>query len=309
MAVPGAILNDVTSDSRYGSAPFTFIARPTLKLGSILDQVAKLNPTFVMFEMGVNEALGPASQGSGTPLIPVSTYATMLHGTLDSLATLMPGAHVAIFTVPDITSLPYFTTISPRLDPTGACRVIGPSGPLTDNDLVLLTAGPLLATGHGVPAPCGGIGDALAADKVLPAASVATIQAAVDGYNAAILAEATARGYAFVDLNGLLRQAAGAGFAFQGQIYTTEFVTGGLISLDGVHPTDLAHGLICNALIDAVNVKFGARIPPLNLADYATANSSRLRPVEGTRGLPVVENLEAAYGALFDWRGAVHANP
>ena len=312
MAVPGAILNDVTSDSRYGSAPFTFIARAPLKLGSILDQVAKLNPTFVMFEMGANEVLGPASQGSGTPVIPVSTYAALLTATLDSLAALMPGAHVAIFTVPDITSLPYFTTIKPFLDPNGVCRIWGPGKvALGPNDLVLLTAGPLLANGDGIPTGCSlnAKDTALPANVVLPAASVATIQTAVDGYNAAIRAAATARGYAFVDLNGLLRQAAGAGFAFQGQIYTSAFVTGGLISLDGIHPTDLAHGIICNALIDAVNGKFGARIPPLNLADYATANSSRLRPVEGARGFPVVEDLDATFGALFDWRGVVHANP
>lgn len=314
MSVPGAVLNDVTSDSRYGNSnsAFPLIARPTLRLGSILDQVAKLNPTFVTFEMGANEVLGPASQGSGTPVINVATYGALLNATLDSLAALMPNARVAIFTVPDITSLPYFTTISPRLDPTGTCRVIGPGpAPLTDNDLVLLPAGGLLANGDGVPTGCSpnAKNTALPANLVLPAASVASIQVAVDGYNAAIRAAATARGYALVDLNGLLRQAAGAGFAFQGQTYTSDFVTGGLISLDGIHPTDLAHGIICNALIDAVNEKFGARVSSLNLADYATGSSSRLRPTEAEARIPVIENPEAVYGALFDWHAAVRANP
>jgi hypothetical protein len=306
MAVPGAVLNDVTNDSRYGnlSTAFPFIARPPLQLGSILDQVAMLAPTFVTFEMGANEVLGPASQGSGAPIIDAATFGLLLGATLDSLEALMPNAKVAIFTVPDITSLPYFTTISPRLDPSGTCRVLGPGpAPLTDNDLVLLTAGPLLATGHGIPGPCGGLGDALPATMVLPAASVASIQTAVDGYNAAIRGAATARGYALVDLNGLLRQAAGAGFTFQGQTYTSAFVTGGLISLDGIHPTDLAHGIICNALIDAVSAAFGSRVPPLNLADYATGSSSRLRPAGDALGIPVIENADAVYGALFGWRG------
>src|SRR6266850_2207833 len=300
MSVPGAILNDVTSDARYGSAPFSFIARPSLQLGSILDQVAKLTPTFVTFEMGANEVLGPASQGSGAPIMSVVAFGGLLGATLDSLAALIPNADVAIFTVPDITSLPFFTTISPRLDPTGFCRVLGPGpAPLADNDLVLLTAGALLHGGHGVPGPCGGLGDALPASVVLPAASVASIQTAVDGYNTAIRTEAAARGYALVDLNGLLKQGASTGFEFQGQTYTSAFLVGGLFSLDGVHPTDFAHGVICNALIEAVNAKFGAHVPLLNLADWATVTAARARPAGIERGFPVIENPDAVYGALF----------
>lgn len=312
MAVPGAVLFDVTSDARYGSGAFPFIARPGLQLGSILDQVAMLNPTFVTFEMGANEVLGPASQGSGTPIINAASFGALLSATLDSLEALRPGAHVAIFTVPDITSLPYFTTISPRLDPTGTCRVLGPGpAPLKDNDLVLLTAGALLANGDGVPTGCtpNAKNTALPATMVLLEASVTSIQAAVDGYNAAIRAAATARGYALVDLNGLLRQAAATGFVFQGQTYTSDFVTGGLISLDGIHPTDLGHGIICNALIDAVNATFGARVPPLNLADYATETSSRVRRADVALGIPVIENADAVYGALFGWRGMVAPAP
>ena len=311
MGVPGALLIDVTNDSRYGdnSTPFPFIARPSLQLGSILDQVAKLNATFVTFEMGANEVLGPGSQGSGTALMDTPTYGALLHATLDSLAALLPKAHVAILTVPDVTSLPYFTTLSPRLDPTGACRVIGPNGPLADGDLVLLPAGPLLAAGHGVPSACLGLGDALPANDILPAASVATLQATVDGYNAAIRAEATARGYALVDLNGLLKIAATEGFVFQGQLYTNEFVTGGLFGLDGVHPTDFSHGLICNALIEAVDLQFGANVRPVNLADFATATSSRARPARSQLGIPLIQHPDAVYGALFGWRGLVTATP
>ena len=310
MSVPGAVLFDVTSAARYGMAPFTFIVRGSTLPGTILDQVASLNPTFVTFEMGANEVLGPASQGSGTPVINATTYSVLLGAALDSLQALLPGVQGALFTVPDITSLPFFTTISPRLNAAGTCRVIGP-GPaaLADGDLVLLTAGPNLATGTGVPIPCGGNGNPLPAAQVLPAASVASIQAAVDGYNTAIRNQATARGWALVDLNGLLRQAATTGFTFQGQVYTSAFVKGGLISLDGIHPTDLAHGIICNALIEAVNEKFGARIPLVNLADFATATSSRAVPADGALGIPVIENADAVYGALFRWRGIFTPTP
>ena len=78
---------------------------------------------------------------------------------------------------------------------------------------------------------------------------------------------------------------------------------GGLFGLDGVHPTDLGYAFMCNTLIDAVNAKFGARIPSLNLAAYATATSSRLIPAYGHDGFPIIRNARKVYGTIFDWRG------
>ena len=40
---------------------------------------------------------------------------------------------------------------------------------------------------------------------------------------------------------------------------------------------DLAHAIVTNALIDAVNARWGATIPHLNVANYATATSSNSR--------------------------------
>ena len=51
-------------------------------------------------------------------------------------------------------------------------------------------------------------------------------------------------------------------------------MTGGLISLDGVHPNDLCHALLCNELIGAVNAKFGSNIQPLDPLKFATPTSS-----------------------------------
>lgn len=306
MGVPDALLNDLTHDSRYAdnTTLFPVITRaPVLQLGSILDQVALLQPTFLTFEFGANEVLGAAAFGLGAPLVDVPTFSALLHSTLDSVAVLMPNAKVAIFNVPDPTTIPFFTTISPYLDPSGTCRVIGPGGPLNLGDLVLLTAGDSLAIGTGVPLPCGGNGRPLPAEFVLTAPNVASIQTAVAGYNSAIQTEATTRGYALVDFHGLLQRASTSGLALQGHIYTTEFVIGGLFGLDGVHPTDLGYAFMCNTLIDAVNAKFGARIPSLNLAAYATATSSRLIPAYGHDGFPIIRNARKVYGTIFDWRG------
>ena len=101
-----------------------------------------------------------------------------------------------------------------------------------------------------------------------------------------------------VDFHALLARAATTGFVIQGQVYTNAFVKGGMFSLDGIHPTDLSHGIIANALIEAVNAKFGARVPLVNLADYATLTSSRARPSEVRLSIPQVTGTPDPFAAL-----------
>ena len=291
MGVTGSVLFDITNNSLYGRNPtftgrfFDFVMRG--RAGTVLSEVLSLNPTFVTLEEGSNEVLGPALTGGGTPAATPAQYAGLLTATLNALAPATSSRKVAIFNVPSVTEIPYFTTISPRLDPTGACRVLGQGGPLADGDLVLLTAGPLLATGTGVPMPCGGNGNPLPDTTYLLASEAASIQSAIDAYNAAIDTVSLRDNVVKVDFNAVLEQAATPGFAFQGQIYTNKFVTGGYFGLDGIHPTDFGQGVLCNALIDAVDAKFGSRIPHVNLADFATATSSRAGPAGGG-GFPQV---------------------
>ena len=306
MAVPYAVLFDFADSTYYyGGLP-----RPTFQFdgivrhrGTILQQVVSLSPTFVSVEYGSNEILGAASQGSGTPAFNAAQFGAILNGTLTGLQALAPGVKLALVTVPDVTTIPFFTTFPPytvSLSTGLPVPLVGPGGtPLAPEDHVLLSAVASLAAGDGFPvgsynyvnpaAP--GTGNPLTDAQVLSAAETVSIQTYVDGYNGAIRTEATNRGAALVDLNGLLKLGATQGLYFQGTAYTPRFVTGGLFSLDGVHPTDLAHGFIANLMIDAVNAQFGASIPKVDLSGSATATASRLAPLRGTRELyPIIEN-------------------
>ncbi|TMQ64161.1 MAG: hypothetical protein E6K78_09700 [Candidatus Eisenbacteria bacterium] len=314
MAVPYAILFDAANETYYYGGlprptdPFEIVARHR---GTILAQVVSLGPTFVSLEYGSNEVLGPATSGVGDVTPTVAQFGALLHGTLDALQAQLPLAKLALMTVPDVTSIPFFTTFPPftqSLSTGQRVALIGPSGPLAPDDLVLLTAGPALAAGNGFPvgsynyvnpaAP--GNGTPLDDSQVLSSAEAASIKAAVDGYDTAIRNEAAARGAALVDLRGLLETAALIGLPYQGTAYGPDFITGGLFSLDGVHPTDLAHGFICNLMIDAVNAKFGTRIPHIDLTQAATATSSRLRVEGAGRKLyPVIENAPELYRRMF----------
>lgn len=316
IAVPGALLADV-QDVVLNYNPglgrdasfFNNILREGQKTipQSMLQLVTAKHPTFITFEFGSNEVLGPATRGSGTPLVPSPVWAGLLHLTLDSLDYYNPGAKKVIANVPNVTLLPFFNTIpiveltrdrQPQVGVGGPKFLIGPSGNLVPGDLVTLLAGDSLALGVGyaigdtsymsgfaIP----GNGRPLPNSMVLSAAEAASISAAVAAYNGAIASEAAARGYGLLDLNQLYFNIHQNGFTFAGTTYTSEFITGGLFSLDGVHPTDLAHGIIGTALIDLVNTKWGAQIPPLDLSKSATATSS-LRAGGGTSSLvPVTD--------------------
>ena len=76
--------------------------------------------------------------------------------------------------------------------------------------------------------------------------------------------------------------------------YSGAFVTGGLFSLDGVHPTDLAQGLLANAMIQSVNARFGSAVPLVDLSGVATLTSSRAQPAqeEGATTWPQVKGLD-----------------
>lgn len=314
MAVPFAIAFDfVDSSFYYNAAVHPAVAIPLFDnivrhRGTVAQNALSLAPTFMTWEYGSNEVLGPTSVGAAASTNTAAQYAPVVAGSLNAIHALLPNTRVAVFNVPDVTSVPFVTTLSPFTvnATTGApLPLVGASGPLQQGDFVLLTASTTIATtGTGIPA--GGInylnpsvpsnGQPLPENFILRAAEAAQTRTEVGLMNAALAAEVAARPYvALVDLNGILNTIAANGLRIGGNLYTTDFITGGLFSLDGVHPNDLAHAVICNALIDAVNARFAAGIPHLNVLDWATPSSSAVQPAfpgEG-RALPVrIDGLE-----------------
>ena len=74
-------------------------------------------------------------------------------------------------------------------------------------------------------------------------------------------AKADTAGFAYWDPNVLFGQlqASGAIPAFPNVTSTTQ-TFGPYISLDGIHPSTLAHKTIANALIPVINTKYGTKL-------------------------------------------------
>jgi hypothetical protein len=99
------------------------------------------------------------------------------------------------------------------------------------------------------------------------------ISNARSSYNSTIQSLAEANGLAFVDADALLNRV-GQGLSFPGGIITSDFVTGGAFSLDGVHLTPRGYALIANETLRVINQTYGSNLPEVNVGEYATITLS-----------------------------------
>jgi len=108
------------------------------------------------------------------------------------------------------------------------------------------------------------------------------ITAATSAYNASISSVASGNGLALVDLDSIFQEAASSGgFSSGGYSLTTSLVTGGLISLDGVHPTARGYALLANSFLEAIDSTYGSNFVAsgntANMGDFGVTYSPLLQ--------------------------------
>jgi hypothetical protein len=79
-----------------------------------------------------------------------------------------------------------------------------------------------------------------------------------------ILAESLSRGAIVVDAHALVNQLALNGYSANGKHLTTGLL-GGIVSLDGIHPTNTGYAIIANQFIEVMNRWWGTNIPEANV--------------------------------------------
>ncbi|MGA7159424.1 MAG: SGNH/GDSL hydrolase family protein [Bacteroidota bacterium] len=100
---------------------------------------------------------------------------------------------------------------------------------------------------------------------VLDSAEQATTEQAISDFNNTISASATQFNAAVVDFNGFFNSVKQYGVTVNGETFKTDYVSGGLFSLDGVHPTSKGYGILANQYIKTMNAKFGMHVPYVNI--------------------------------------------
>jgi len=289
VAVPGATsLSPTDNQSPFSNSN----GLTTLFLGGLtqVQAAARAKPTFVTVWIGNNDVLGSIldTANAGNPALVTDTavFRQRYVALLDSIDEIGPRGGVLIG-VANVTLVPFlsrgskFYKVQARQDsipgPDTTSRhfpanfVVAPdcAGPHGDSVFVPFQRGAAVvafarATGAPVGVDCDDV------HNVSPA-EFANLVATVSRYNSVISAEATARGYAYLDPNALFAALpAGAIPTFPNILsvtapfpasITTPFGT--IFSLDGIHPTGAAHKLIANALIPTINAKYGTHIAPI----------------------------------------------
>jgi lysophospholipase L1-like esterase len=278
VAVPGAEALDGTTNSAANSNVLT-----TLILGGLTQSQAmqRANPTFVTVWLGNNDVLGAATDatnaGDSTKITDSTTFATQYKAVLDAIDATPASGKGVLIGVANVTLIPFFSQgqtyfaiknttlnfpanflVGPNCAPSG----LGGKG---DSVLVPFQFGvgmiglALANPGNTYTLSC------TETQTVQPAELVRLVRA-VNQYNTTIQAQATARGYAYVDINTLFAALpAGSIPPFPTTVgpaaVTAPFGT--IFSRDGVHPSAAAHKLVANALIQAINAKYGTTIAPI----------------------------------------------
>lgn len=109
-----------------------------------------------------------------------------------------------------------------------------------------------------------------------------SIEAATSAYNQTIVAIADSKGLALVDFKAILEKASTSGIQLGDYTLTTNLVTGGLISLDGLHLTARGYALMATEVLKAIDAKYGSNFTKATnglpkAGDYPTNYSPTLK--------------------------------
>jgi hypothetical protein len=209
-----------------------------------------------------------------------------------------------VATIPDVTSLPYFTTVSPILGLIPATStpiyVLGdkdcgtaPACPVPAGTMVPLALGGLMKVGMGVPCAIASTlpycnhplhdNGGVYTEPGLPStpfpgllypSELTLLKSRTGEFNAQIKTLAEADGYKVFDTAALIAGIAAHGTAYAGLSITSSYLTGGFISYDGVHPTALGYAIVADAMVQFVNAQYGTSVSRVDMYPYLFQGNS-----------------------------------
>jgi len=211
-------------------------------------------PDLILCWIGNNDVLSAATafgNMNASQMTPIADFEADYVALADRLGALVTnhGSKVVFANIPDVTSIGFL------VDRATAESITGFAVPLPDGHFTSII-GVFLMSLEG--------NAALVSDPnfVLDADEVAAIRARTDAFNQIIQREADRIGMPVVDINARFNEFVANPPVVAGVTLRNRFL-GGLFSLDGVHPSNIGHGLIANEFIRTINDEFGMSVPEL----------------------------------------------
>lgn len=242
--------------------------------------------SFFTFWLGNNDVLGYATNGAvedgpTSRLTDLNMFSQLLGNYIQQLTS--SGQKGAIATIPDVTSVPYFTTVTKQALLTSV-NATNPPQPVSDiyittkrglraaadKDMFVLpfSSAGLLGVPNEDGYPYGLHPLNPVEDKyVLDTDEASEVAKQVNGYNSIIKAVAEENGLALVDAYTYLNKIK-SGLLINDIPVDASFITGNAFSLDGIHLTPLGNAIMANLFIEAINNTYEAHIPKVDVTKY-----------------------------------------
>jgi lysophospholipase L1-like esterase len=249
---------------------------------SYLDHVRKSEATFFTNWLGNNDVLGwSTAGGDDEPVVDASGISvpglflsqlsdlSEFSNKYDSILTAFSamGAKGVCATLPDVTSIPYFNTVTLEAVDDDVWIKEGADTTIirlaTTDDLLLLTASDELADGIGKIQS-----KPLSHRVVLDKDEIIIVQARTNEINNAIRSLTNIHGFALADMNQFMKTLTNTGLSFDGVDFTPVYIEGGVFSLDGVHPNGRGYAVIANEFIRVINEFYGSSIQTVAVGNY-----------------------------------------
>jgi lysophospholipase L1-like esterase len=295
--------------------------------GTQLELAIAQQPTFITLWIGNNDILAYATRGGLFPPTDPGVFQNQYTQVLSALNAT--GAQIVIGGMPDALLTPYFTTVGPGIalklqeipvpglvyqrTGTPAIALATPSQLINDSVFVTLSgssAASLIGdqTGkyysdNGIPVPPGvntafpfGLTpeNPFPNSLVLDPTEITNYRTLRAGYNQIISGLASSFSYSLINWDDIFNQLASTGgLTLNGVNFSATYIEGNFFSLDGIHPTNQGYGIIANEFIKAINSKYGASIP---LVDVSAIPGSLIFKGEVSMGKYGIPNIP--YGAL-----------
>jgi hypothetical protein len=261
----------------------------------VLTEVLAMNPTFFSFFVGMDEVVTYARKGGSVgSMTPVNGAVGIgFDGSIEQALNDLTanGAKGIVSNIPDVTDLPYFTTIpynglnlteekaaslNQIYNPIGIYFQVGANPFMIEDpstgifgvrqmekgELVLLSV-PLDSV------KCNSMGSLFPFrnEFVLTLTEIAEIQSKTQAYNNVLENLSIQRNLAFVDSYSFLKKLK-SGHVYNGISLSLKFVSGGVVSLDGLTFNPKGNALLTNEFIKTINIKYASTIPLVDVTSY-----------------------------------------
>jgi hypothetical protein len=273
---PNEVLGYVTSGGATSLYPYPLFQS---QYDTILAQLRAAHPTAKIIVMNIpNVASIPFATFLGNNARAVATarglnrVCYMRGNTLDSISTgeigdvtrfmyLLPGG-VGVTGIGSATAGSSGILWRSLLATINNTRLLSRQTALTIAELAGVSGIPTLDT----TAIVGSARNPIPNQYVLDQAEIATANSAVNQFNGWINSKASAANNIFlVDVNAVFTSIVTQNgiTSPDGELLKADFLTGGIFTLDGVHPGPKGHALVANLMIPIIEQQFGASIPAI----------------------------------------------